>query len=164
MSVVWLVNIFVRLRSVSFPQIHVQSLCHIQIHVLPKSCPLKSVSTDVTPRSMSFQKHISSDLCPPKYMFPQICVLWHKTQIKVICQKKYLHRSVSSTFWSERKNHLLQLTARFHIWDTNWYLVSITHLCSACFSFLQTLILLQYARFCTQDQEYTPGFISCWLH
>ena len=67
-----------------FPQIRVQTLCHTQIHVLPKPCPLKSVSSDVTPRSMSSQKHISSDLCPltsysdlclPKYMFPQICVL-----------------------------------------------------------------------------------------
>ena len=47
-----------------FPQIRVQTLCHTQIHVLPKPCPLKSVSSDVTPRSMSFQKHISSNLCP----------------------------------------------------------------------------------------------------
>jgi hypothetical protein len=46
-------------------------------------------------------------------MFPQICVLWHNTQIKVICQKKYAHRSVSSTFWTERKKPLLQLTAGF---------------------------------------------------
>ena len=123
---------YVRLRSVSFSQICVQSLRHTQIHVLPKPCPLKSVSSDVTPRSMSFQKHISSDLCPltsysdlcpPKYMFPQICVLWHNTQIKVICQKKYPHRSVSSTFWTEKKKTFtgIAINSRIHIWDTYWF-------------------------------------------
>ena len=40
------------------PQIRVQSLRRTQIHVLSKPCPLKSVSFDVTPRAMSFQKHI----------------------------------------------------------------------------------------------------------
>ena len=113
----------------SFPQIRVQPLRQTQIHVLPKPCPLKSVSSDVTPRSMSFQKHISSDLCPltsysdlcpPNYMFPQICVLWHNTHIKVICQNKYPHRSVSSTFWTERKKTCIAINSRIHIWDTHW--------------------------------------------
>ena len=107
----------------------VQSLRHSQIHVLHKPCPLKSVSSDVTPRSMSFQKHFSSDLCPltsysdlcpPKYMFPQIYVLWHNTQIKVICQNKYPHRSVSFTFWTERKNTCIAINSRIHILDTYW--------------------------------------------
>ena len=96
---------------------------------------------------MSFQNHISSDLCPltsysdlspPKYMFPQICVLWHNTQIKVICEKKYPHKSVSCTFCTERKKTFTAINSRIHIWDTHWlvsiwYLVSFTHLCSACF-------------------------------
>ena len=112
----------------SFPQIRVQPLRQTQIHVLPKPCPLKSVSSDVTPRSMSFQKHISSDLCPltsysdlcpPKYMFPQIRV-WYNTQIKVICLKKYPHRSVSSTFWTERKKTFIAINSRIQIWDTYW--------------------------------------------
>ena len=60
----FIIVIYVRLRSMPFPQIRVQTLCHTQIHVLPKPCPFKSVSSDVTPRSMSFRKHISSDLCP----------------------------------------------------------------------------------------------------
>jgi hypothetical protein len=92
-----------------FHDLYIMTPC--LMHVLPKPCPLKSVSSDVTPRSMSFQKHISSDLCPltsysdlcpPKYMFPQIRV-WYNTQIKVICLKKYPHRSVSSTFCINRK-------------------------------------------------------------
>lgn len=103
--------------------------CKTQIRILPSNappfitsysdlCPSNALSPHicvlcyVTPRYMSFLKHISSDLCPlasysdlcsPKHMFPHICVLWH-TQIKVICQKQYPDRSVSSTLGTESKN------------------------------------------------------------
>ena len=156
------------LRSVSFPQICVQSLRHTQIHVLPKPCPIKSVSSDVTPRYMSFQKHISSDLCPltsysdlcpPKYMFPQICVLWHNTKIKVICQKKYPHRSVSSTFWTERKETFIAINSRIQIWDTYW-LVPVWYQLISCiiypfmlsvfwFFFFFFLAISDFAAVCT---------------
>ena len=146
---VWFWEIYVRLRSVyvlrsvSFPQIRVQSLGHTQIHVLAKHCLLKSVSSDVTPRSMSFQKHISSDMCPitsyadrcpPKYMFPQIFVLWRHTQIKVICQKKYPHRTLSSTCWTERKNTVIAINSPIHISDT-YSLVSVWYQLISCISY-----------------------------
>ena len=82
-QVIGISGIYVRLRSVyglrsvSFPPIRVQSLRH-------KPCPLKSVSSDVILRSMSFQKHISSDLCPLT-SYSDLCPL-----------KTYLLRSVSS--------------------------------------------------------------------
>jgi hypothetical protein len=103
--------------------------CHTQIYVLSKTYLLRSVSSDVILRSMSSKIYVPSDLCPltsysdlcpPKYMFPQICVLWHNTQIKVIYQKKYPHRSVSSTFWTERKKTFIAINSRIHIWDTHW--------------------------------------------
>jgi hypothetical protein len=100
----------VRPQIVSFPQIRVLSLRHTQIHFLSKPRPLKSVSSDVTPRSMSFQKHISSDLCPltsytdqgdmSKEISPQICVL------------NILDR--------EEKKQFFAINSRIHIWDTHW--------------------------------------------
>jgi hypothetical protein len=140
---------------VSFPQIRVQLLRHTQIHVLPKPCSLTSVSSDVTLRSMSFQKHISSDLCPrtscsdlcpPKYMFPQICVLWHNTQIKVICQKKYPHRSVSSTFWIEREKTFIAINSRIHIWDTYW-LAPVWYQLISCIIYQIMLCVLLFLSF-----------------
>jgi hypothetical protein len=83
--------------------------CHTQIYVLAKTYLLRSVSSDVILRAM-----------PPKYMFPQFCALWHNTQIKNICQKKYPHRSVSYTFWTERKKTFIAINSQIHIWDTHW--------------------------------------------
>jgi hypothetical protein len=96
-------NHYIILGSMSFQSLVPSNLCPLMSH--PDLCPLTSYS----------------DLCPPKYMFPQICDLWHNTQIKVICQKKYPHRSVS-TFWTERKTTLMAINSRIHIWDTHWLL------------------------------------------
>ena len=106
----------------SFPQIRVQSLHHTQIHVLPKPCPLKSVSSDVTPRSMSLQKHISSDLCPlmsySELCLQNICSLSSVPSDIIHRSRTYVKRNIPTDlclphFGQRGKKHLLPLTARF---------------------------------------------------
>jgi len=56
----------------------------------------------------------------------------------------------------------IAINSRIHIWDTHW-LIPVWYQLISCiiypfmlcmvFFFLQSLILLQYARFCAQDQE-----------
>ena len=79
------------------------------------------------------------DLCPFKNISPQICILWRHTQIYVlqnICSLRsvssdVIHRSVSSTFWTERKNTCIAINSRIHIWDTHW-LVPIWYQLISC--------------------------------
>ena len=115
----------------SFHSVVPSTLCPLMSH--PDLCPFKTISPQICVLWRHTQIYLLQNICSLRSV-----VFWHNTQIKVICEKKYPHKSVSSTFCTERNKTFTAINSRIHIWDTHWlvlvwYLVSFTHLCSACF-------------------------------